>query len=503
MANKKYIFVIYSCKKYIDKSKMLYDILVNNLDNTNVYILYGDPDLEEPHKIIDNKYIVLKVNDDYDHLGDKTIALIKFINTVFPESRGLFKCDDDVVVNVKHINTFIHFARIKDLDYCGYKVVRTKEYNDWACQNNYDKYPVELCSYCGGPLYFLSKKALECFKTEPIKWIYYEDMRIGYHLNKNNIYPEENYNLYSNKILDSPKISYHNQKHFNELYVILQGGLGNQLFQIACGLHMAKKYRKKFVLNTSMIIPNPHQQHDANTTIDTLKKLFPQIPVVNTAVEEKDYFVFEEENNDCFLYTDKINECFNTYANIVLRGFFINNKYLPKADDFNKIISINPTDTKLLALNFQNIYFIHIRLGDYYNNKMYSINLTKYYIFCVERILAMNPNAIFYICTNQYDMVLQNIISNLPPQANYIIQDKTNDAVDTLYIMASCSGGICSNSTLSYMGAVLQRNKKKKKAIFMPYPFVNFINGFNDENMPLTIYPKWCSIYNTLTEKII
>ena len=124
------------------------------------------------------------------------------------------------------------------------------------------------------------------------------------------------------------------------------------------------------------------------------------------------------------------------------------------------------------------------------------IELTAYYKFCIERILQLNPNAIFYICTNQYDKVLLNITNQFPKTAKYIIQDRTNDAVDTLYIMASCRGAICSNSTLSFMGALFQK-EKKKETIFMPYPFVNFTDGFNAENLPLSMYPDWCTVYDT------
>lgn len=491
-----YIFVIYSCKKNSSKSQALYQKLANNLTDTKVYILYGDPDLDQPFKI-DDKYIVLKVRDDYDHLADKTTALIHCVNKAFPESSGLFKCDDDIFVNLKHLNTFIQIASVKEVNYGGRAVVRTKEYNLWSRKNNYDKHPVEECSYCGGPLYFLSKKALSCFKTEPIKWIYYEDMQVGYHLNKFQIFPDAKYNLYSDQITQSPKISYHNQKHFEELYVIIQGGLGNQLFQIACGLAMAEKYNKKFVLNTSAIIPNPHQHNNLTTTIDTLKTLFPEIPFTKTAVIQTDYILFQEEKNDCFMYTAaKLDQCFQTYANVVLKGYFIHQKYLPSAKAFSAL-NLKPSDPKLAALDYKNVYFIHIRLGDYLKLPMYNIPLTEYYNFCIRRILELNPQATFYICTNQYDAVLTNIVTKFPTSSGkYCIQDKNNDAVDTLYIMASCSGGICSNSTLSFMGALLQKDKKKE-TIFMPYPFVQFMDGFNAGNLPLEMYPEWCSVYNT------
>ena len=71
--------------------------------------------------------------------------------------------------------------------------------------------------------------------------------------------------------------------------------------------------------------------------------------------------------------------------------------------------------------------------------------------------------------------------------------------------MSSCKGGICSNSTLSFMGTILQKNKdnKKKDNFYMPYPFVNFIDGFNVNNVSKDMYPEWCTIYDTINKIIL
>ena len=42
-----YLFVIYSCKKNISKSNAIYNVLVDKLAQTKVYILYGEEDLED------------------------------------------------------------------------------------------------------------------------------------------------------------------------------------------------------------------------------------------------------------------------------------------------------------------------------------------------------------------------------------------------------------------------------------------------------------------------
>jgi hypothetical protein len=499
-----FIFILYSCKKNLENTNKIYDKIYNKLLNTKVYIIYGDDifNNDDKYKIIDDKYIVLNVKDDYEHLCDKTLLLIQVINICFPSIKGLFKCDDDIIINLKHINIIKNIIITENnIDYCGKKIVITKEYANKFNQNNL--YPNYESIYCGGPLYFLSKKSMEYFtSSNEIKIMYYEDILVGYNLNKNNIFPNEKFNLYSDDIRDSPNISFHNRNHFNELYVMIQGGLGNQLFQLAYGIKMAEKYNKKLMLNENTIIPNYHQNNDINITLDTIKTIFPNISICKNKLLIQEFYLFKEEKNDCFLCIEnKLEKCFDIYNNVVLQGYFINYKYIPK--NIFENINITPKDINLLNFDFKDVYFIHIRLGDYLKNKMYLINLKSYYNYWINKILSLNNKAIFYICTNQYDDHLQNYIKDFPKNMKYKIQDRTHNDSDTLYIMSSCCGAICANSTLSFMGSVLQKTKKNKENIYMPYPFVNFTDGFNETNVTREMYPDWCTIYNTLNDKIM
>jgi hypothetical protein len=102
-----YIFAIYSCKKYLEKANAIYDRINNKLTNTKVYIFYGNLNIEDKYKIIDDKFIELKVKDDYENLSKKTLAIIRHIDENYSDIKGFFKCDDDIIVNIEHINKFI------------------------------------------------------------------------------------------------------------------------------------------------------------------------------------------------------------------------------------------------------------------------------------------------------------------------------------------------------------------------------------------------------------
>ena len=284
--------------------------------------------------------------------------------------------------------------------------------------------------------------------------------------------------------------------------IIIRGGLGNQIFQLLCALGYKHKSNKALILANNLINTNVHQYNDKEITILTLKKIFPDIEFINN-VDTTHFYKYNEKYNDAFKYNDIDIQS----TNILLNGYFISEKYFPDnfLDLYNYHIEQTPNTIKYHTLtnNFQNTYFIHIRLGDYVNHNLYTINLIEYYNYCINKIKELDTLAKFIICTNEYGINFDNYINNFPKNNEYIIQDINNDALDTLYIMSSCKGGISSNSTLSWLGLYFQKNKKHNKDfIFMPYPWVNFINGFTKDNI-MDVYPKWCQIYDTTTTKIL
>jgi hypothetical protein len=491
-----YIFIIYSCKKQLSYANNIYNKLIkDNLVKCKIFIIYGD-NLDTEYKIIHN-YIVLNVLDDYNSLNLKTLKLFQTINILFPNIKGIFKCDDDIISNLNHLNNFITSDVINSIDYCGYKVNIENEII-------YNNIILPKVQYCGGPLYYLSKKSLDCFKNINIIMHISEDVMVGLNLNSNLIFPYD-YKLYD--IKDINIISYHNNNRdinlFNNIdnnYIIIDitGGLANQIFQIGAALGYCEKYNKNLILSKNHIIKNTHQTYEK--TIKVINTLFPYIKIVDNLCTDK-YYIFNEKVEDAFNYIPICNNTINTLDNILLKGYFINPKYLPEL--FNCFISPTNCMSKYTDKldNFNNTYFIHIRLGDYVNNNLYNIKLSEYYTYCINKIKEQNNNAKFIICTNEYGNNLDNYTNNFPKDIEYIIQDNTDDELDTLYIMSVCKGGICSNSTLSWMGIYFQKTKDKKY-IFMPYPWVNFINGYTHDNT-IDIYPEWAQIYNTENNTIM
>lgn len=283
----------------------------------------------------------------------------------------------------------------------------------------------------------------------------------------------------------------------NNTYCRISGGLGNQLFQIANLLDFCEKYSRIPIININFITQNEHQYYNINKTLYSLQKLFPTLQCES---DKPNIDVNIDEQNGAFKYIEHKN-----YNNsIFFSGYFISHKYFSKYNSIKTHINIQPNNEKLLNFDFSNLYFIHIRLGDYLTqtfSKYYCLDLKEYYNYSISKIKELNSNARFIICTNEYSQNLYNYIMNFPVN-NYILQDKSNDELDTIYIMSRCIGGICSNSTLSWMGTYFQENKNKER-IFIPHPWIKNEQLDFTNDILWDVYPDWATIYDTENNKIL
>lgn len=305
------------------------------------------------------------------------------------------------------------------------------------------------------------------------------------------------------------------------LSINICGGLGNQLFKIISALGFCDKYNKKLILSKSNIWINDHETKEQ--TITNIKTLFPTIDIVEHL--DTTYFIKYRENKPYDYSIFDIDR--DITKNILLDGYFINENYFPESLPESILYSLSSIETantnkyKSLTNNFENTYFIHIRLGDYVNNDFFTIKLNEYYNYCITKIKEQDSLAKFILCTNEHGKNLDNYLNNFPKDSDYIIQDLNNNALDTLYIMSYCKGGISSNSTLSWMGLYFQKeiqkqknknneknennensNSNSKDYMFLPYPWVKYIQGYNEDNTK-DVYPKWTQIYDTINNTII
>ena len=373
---------------------------------------------------------------------------------------------------IDSITKFINHLKHLTIDYSGLSVIVNKSENVTTVEHRNKDITLDYdiinpsTIFCGGPLYYLSNRSLQIFKKtkeELVKNIFYEDKMVGYILNQKDIYPIH-YCLYSDNITEfnTKHTSYHNYNHKNTLFLRVHGGLGNQMFQIASGYGIAKDNDMNFIIINSSNIKRDFTHIENNNML--FKSIFSQFP--NTELKYiKDISTVgqlcKEEESDCFLYTPK------TFNNdIILSGYFQNEKYFARYKD--ELIYFFKTTKEYERLQhifckkdasmFKNSYFIHVRRGDYVNNKLYEIDCDTYYTKSISRILELDPEAYFFIFSNDIEYCKTYSVLN-DINKKFI---KNDNCVESIYLMSFCEkGGICANSSFSWWASYLNTNPTK------------------------------------------
>ena len=232
-----------------------------------------------------------------------------------------------------------------------------------------------------------------------------------------------------------------------------QGRLGNQMFQFAALLAIAKENNYKFLL------PNPKKVHYDNYALFDIFKL--------NSVSENNFGISSFNNiqtidSDNFNYSD---DYFELNDSVNLEGYFqskifvekikedIKNNFQFKESILNKLRSILNSD----SMDLKEYTFIHIRRGDYLEKKDYHFNLGMTYY--KNAIKEYENNQKFLLFSDDIDWAKKEFLTfdNI-----YFFSDfyKKNDIKNSDLIefaaMAFCNGGIISNSSFSWWAAYLQ-----------------------------------------------
>ena len=266
----------------------------------------------------------------------------------------------------------------------------------------------------------------------------------------------------------------------------LNGRLGNQMFQYAALVGIAKKndfeyginYENDFNLNLSDIPEDIH----INQKILTLSRLFKlsakNSSKLNFPTIIEPYMHFCE---DLFKVNDNIN----------LHGYFQTEKYfIHIKDQILKEYSF-PEEIKAKAKEYinnirkdQEIVGVHFRRSDYLTLKQfYNTNLENYYKNAFD--IFSDQKYVFLLFSDDLDFLKQNFSD----KGKFKICDFKNQFLE-LSLMTMCDHNIIANSSFSWWGAWLNQNKNKKVIA----PSVWFNDGYKDKNTKDIYCDRWIKI---------
>jgi hypothetical protein len=278
------------------------------------------------------------------------------------------------------------------------------------------------------------------------------------------------------------------------IYIEIMGGLGNQLFQIFCGIAYSLENRIPFKINANkfdLVSPLDNISKRPTYWSNILKNLSPFTYQEQLAIPtyiEKTHFRFKK--------IPIITQDFR------LHGYYQSYKYFDgQFANICKMINLDNQKAelykkyKILFTGVKKPISMHFRIGDYIKNQeMHPILNSTYYIESINYLRSKMPNLeenyyllIFgELCDNEkITQAIENIknISNI----EILICDYNIPDYEQLLLMSLTSHNIIANSTFSWWGAFLNNNVNK----LVCYP--SLWNGSN--NNVKDLFPEtWTKI---------
>ena len=218
--------------------------------------------------------------------------------------------------------------------------------------------------------------------------------------------------------------------------VILKGGLGNQLFQIACADAYARTHHKQLIMDREIV-----KVGERSTYFQTMFGFVPNGNVDNV--------FWNEVTEDSFAFA----ELPKLYGNVRLNGYFQSEKYF--------IADLFLEKLKSPVGRWDSTVSLHIRRSDYVGNHFHTNQTMDYYLAAIQYMKDRVENMKIVIFSDDLmwcraQSIWEGLSVTFGADAlDGALSPEEND----LRNMARCQHHIIANSSFSWWGAVLGRSK--------------------------------------------
>lgn len=262
------------------------------------------------------------------------------------------------------------------------------------------------------------------------------------------------------------------------IIVKIHAGLGNQMFQYALYkslIHMDKDVRLDI---DSYQHYNCHNGYELSKIFNVYESFADKRDVNKLSNERYDiltrairrYINPKYRNNRVTHYKQEISKSmYNKQVfdldNVYLDGYWQSEKYFQhiREEILNDFFFKNRADINnkkyIDIINETNSVSLHIRRGDYISNPLLKdITTTNYYLEAIDYINNFIKKPVFFIFSDDIDWCKENFKIK---DGHLININKGDMSYNDMRLMSLCKHNIIANSTFSWWGAWLNRNKNK------------------------------------------
>jgi hypothetical protein len=250
--------------------------------------------------------------------------------------------------------------------------------------------------------------------------------------------------------------------------VMLQGGLGNQLFQYACALRLATAHSTRVAINLSLLgnrkVITPRRYELGNFEIsgrlmtteeESLCRVWPLnllMPGQSTRVVKERTPAFQED-------------VLRLPCNVCLKGYFQTEKYFLQIEDLIRR-ELRPKhehsgwfQSFAEKISAPSSVVVHVRRGDYLTNSTFRPLCKEYFRDSLAYIAERVESPKVFVFSDDLSWCKANI--RFPVPTTFVEHDNAALPHVDLSLMTLGSHFIISNSSFSWWGAWLAKHKDK------------------------------------------
>ncbi|MBV2180187.1 MAG: alpha-1,2-fucosyltransferase [Castellaniella sp.] len=253
------------------------------------------------------------------------------------------------------------------------------------------------------------------------------------------------------------------------IYINIQGGLGNQLFQSAFGLVVRHVTGEEIRFLTQSYVNYTYGfKYELSSNFPSMKEY-----VHTSGNIPKDTVVLTEPTSGAAAeqVIAEVVESVRKHRDVILNGYWANEGYFEDHEDLiRQHLSLTTPSADLQkygeTIQRENVIGVHVRRSEYGHH---GIARMDYYRNCIKEIRRRFGDLPVLVFTDEYNVCCFEFskVGNLQ-----VIKGDIKNPYDEFYLFSKCRHYVLSNSSFSYWAAFF--GERPDSMVYMAYPMCVF-----------------------------